>query len=354
MKYVSSPGKGFQLGSISNHFIRYAYAKPLQPELNRLFGTEVGDRSHYSKNMVSDQNGQITVQYLDRKGRIIASAYAGPTPEGLVDLDGREQPVTITDTLTRGNHPAKPGNEIQLVFDVALTTDNMTLNYGLKTALFDDPCVLINDREITYEVLIEVEDDDGNLLANAIQTSGQPSGLDITLFTPASTIGFVPVGDPTNTSTTSVTAGLTIYGLVPGKSYKITRTLRLNQADMDDAMDLVEAKLNSDLEDYKVNPTSSAGCLPFNYEETETCFEGCRKQCVDALSIEIDGVVHYITSFGTDNGSSTGGGFALGQSNVGQLPTQDQYTTDSNDVDYQALLAACLGECNQLFDVPDV
>lgn len=72
-------GLSHQIGS--GHETKYYYGKPAQQELDALFGTEAGDASHYSKNMVRDANGQMSISYMDMHGRTIATALAGdPTP----------------------------------------------------------------------------------------------------------------------------------------------------------------------------------------------------------------------------------------------------------------------------------
>ncbi|RXK86142.1 scabin-related ADP-ribosyltransferase [Filimonas effusa] len=75
------PGEG--------HDTRYFYASPAQDELDALFGTEVGDQSHYFKNAVQDANGQFSVSYVDMHGRTIATALAGDKPAGMKELDSK-------------------------------------------------------------------------------------------------------------------------------------------------------------------------------------------------------------------------------------------------------------------------
>ncbi|MEO0628276.1 MAG: hypothetical protein AAFY91_14885, partial [Bacteroidota bacterium] len=79
-------GVGLQLQVDSAHDTRYYYGKPNQWELDRLFGVNVGWARHYEKHMVIDPNGQSSVSYLDSKGRVIATALAGPDPSALEPL----------------------------------------------------------------------------------------------------------------------------------------------------------------------------------------------------------------------------------------------------------------------------
>jgi RHS repeat-associated protein len=77
----SGVGKDHQIGS--GHETNYLYGKPSQPELDALFGTEVGYADHYSKNVVKDANGQRSVSYVDMHGRTIATALAGDPTAGI-------------------------------------------------------------------------------------------------------------------------------------------------------------------------------------------------------------------------------------------------------------------------------
>jgi RHS repeat-associated protein len=77
-------GASFQLNS--GHETRYFYGKPSQKELDRLFGVEAGNSSHYLKNMVVDPNGQISVSYINASGKTIATALAGNVPGNVFGL----------------------------------------------------------------------------------------------------------------------------------------------------------------------------------------------------------------------------------------------------------------------------
>ncbi len=80
------------------------YGKAGQRELDRLFGVEVGDCSHYLKAMVIDPNGQASVSYIDANGRTIATALAGGPPTRLDALPSAavgEPRVRINETLIK-------------------------------------------------------------------------------------------------------------------------------------------------------------------------------------------------------------------------------------------------------------
>ncbi len=97
----SATGSVFKLGS--NHETKYYYGIPGENDLDVLFGTEAGDRTHYFKNMLRDANGQYAISYLDMYGRTVATALAG-TPDS-ASLDNLSSNITfpVTDTLSRAN-----------------------------------------------------------------------------------------------------------------------------------------------------------------------------------------------------------------------------------------------------------
>ncbi len=94
----SGVGKTNSLGSGKE--TQYMYGTPLQTELCRLFGTNVGQAVHYKKNAVIDPNGQTSVSYLDMDGKVVATALAGVNP-----------PTSNLDNLTGNGSTARTINE---------------------------------------------------------------------------------------------------------------------------------------------------------------------------------------------------------------------------------------------------
>jgi RHS repeat-associated protein len=103
----------------SGNEMKYYYSQPTSSfELNRLFGYEVGDLTHYKRNVVVDPNGQVSVSYLDPQGRTIATALAGGNPQnidgspillGLEDEENDELHNSISANLLAGNAPYATG-----------------------------------------------------------------------------------------------------------------------------------------------------------------------------------------------------------------------------------------------------
>jgi len=84
VKRQSGVGKDFRMDG--DHATRYYYGSAAPAELIRLFGRNVGNASHYKKNLVVDANGQVSVSYHDQSDRVIATALAGEKPENLTPL----------------------------------------------------------------------------------------------------------------------------------------------------------------------------------------------------------------------------------------------------------------------------
>jgi RHS repeat-associated protein len=105
-------GPDHQIGS--GHETKYFYGKPSQPELDALFGTEVGDADHYSKNMVQDANGQRSVSYVDMHGRTIATALAGDPTDGIDSIiNNTDYPTLNPPGSIRNNLLTPTSNVIQ-------------------------------------------------------------------------------------------------------------------------------------------------------------------------------------------------------------------------------------------------
>ena len=81
----SAVGSTFKMGG--GRETRYFYGNPSQAELDRLFGNEVGDASHYQKVLAVDANGEVSVSYYDMKERLIASAIVPSADTSLLAVD---------------------------------------------------------------------------------------------------------------------------------------------------------------------------------------------------------------------------------------------------------------------------
>ncbi len=139
-------GEVFQPGNTANntyqkHDTKYFYAKPDQPKLDYLFGTNVGYAQFYQKNMVVDPNGQVSVSYVDLDGKTIATALAGETPESLDPLRSNASAsftvdlISGTDMVNEQDHSITNSQAFTVSGNGALYKFNYALNKNTYQAL---------------------------------------------------------------------------------------------------------------------------------------------------------------------------------------------------------------------------
>ncbi len=155
-------GPKYQLGE--DYETKYFYGKPAQEHLNRLFGTEVGYNSHYKKNMVIDANNQVSVSYLDARGKVIATALAGDTPKNLIALESNKQknpdPMVIN---LLDNKPHLPGDPVlQSTFTHLVTSaGDHEFQYGIGAERYQPECLTKACYDCVYDLVISVKDECG-------------------------------------------------------------------------------------------------------------------------------------------------------------------------------------------------
>jgi RHS repeat-associated protein len=108
-RLMTQSGIGLAHKMGSKHETKYYYGGASQEELDGLFGTEAGNFSHYSKNMVKDANGQMSVSYVDMHGRTIATALAGDAPK---DAAGNIM-LQALDKNNPAHYPGQSGTSIK-------------------------------------------------------------------------------------------------------------------------------------------------------------------------------------------------------------------------------------------------
>ncbi len=91
-------GKTHRIGG--GHEKHFYYVKPTERDLRELFGSNVGDLSHYNKQIVIDENGQASVIYSDQNNRTIATGLMGEAPTNLLPLDNNPAGAEVTTTST--------------------------------------------------------------------------------------------------------------------------------------------------------------------------------------------------------------------------------------------------------------
>ncbi|MFT6128712.1 MAG: RHS repeat-associated protein, partial [Neolewinella sp.] len=136
-------GVGSTLQAGSEHDTRYYYGKANQWELDRLFGINVGNASHYEKRMVIDPNGQASVSYVDAKGRTIATALAGERPDQLDPITSylaasKMQPIQVSIL-----NNIREEDAVMATYSILVDTEQeYDLCYALGKAEFATGCCL--------------------------------------------------------------------------------------------------------------------------------------------------------------------------------------------------------------------
>lgn len=219
----SGVGPTYRLGS--NHETKYYYNRPVQSELDALFGTEVGVASHYFKNAVSDANGQLSVSYVDMHGRTIATALTGERGnKNLNDLPSKKL-LTVTDSLSGVDNNIITERGIQSMFPLLIDADSSLCSFNYLLA----PPVLQKkgcDSAITYytglyDLRIRITDDVRNQ-----RLGGQPVEVVFRNYDPAAIIAGQ---HPSLPDTIKVSFSRMLYKGV----YNVTKTLEISKQAMD-------------------------------------------------------------------------------------------------------------------------
>jgi RHS repeat-associated protein len=236
-RILAQSGVGAAHKMASTRETKYYYGTPAQEELDGLFGTEVGNRSHYFKNMVKDANGQMSVSYTDMHGRTIATALAGETPGNLLALnisDPVQYPNQAGSTITRNllsrETNIEKGNSIESInsilvpaptsyeFHYELNPQTLQLNSCTSTPICYD-CL--------YDLEISITDESGDVVPIVRKYNNLSLGIDEDCNTEPPKFQEVdnPIPRPSNI------IGFTEV-LQPG-SYSIRKTLTISEASLD-------------------------------------------------------------------------------------------------------------------------
>lgn len=173
----SGVGPAHAMGS--GHETKYFYGTPAPEELDGLFGTEAGYFSHYSKSMVQDANGQVSISYVDMFGRTVATALAGAAPAGMQSINnpahypGQQGTAIERNLLDVSTNIVKNNNTIESVNSLLVPTPTAyQFEYKLTPeALQVDACPDNNPPQYCYDCLYDLE------IAIADETGEQPPSV---------------------------------------------------------------------------------------------------------------------------------------------------------------------------------
>ncbi|MFN6943669.1 MAG: DNRLRE domain-containing protein [Cytophagaceae bacterium] len=167
---IQDPHQGYQ-------YTKYYYGNAEENELRRLFGNNVGDASHYFKQMSKDPNGQLSISYLDQSGQVVATALTGSTPENLLSVDEDNfyinKNLIANNRVDRNNFVTRSSNTI---FNVIEDTP-YNFSYSLSGIINDLPEFQVCEA-CTYTLKIYILDPDGELVGGNVRTeSVSPSSF---------------------------------------------------------------------------------------------------------------------------------------------------------------------------------
>ncbi|MBX7227392.1 MAG: hypothetical protein K1X55_15260 [Chitinophagales bacterium] len=179
----------FDENPANSHYSRYYYGQPTQTELNRLFGSNVGEAQYYSKVMAVDPNGQVSVSIQNMAGKTIMTALAGDNPNNLHELqDGLNDnapeiaETNVTEDLSTKNKIGIDGRSLVIDHEILNTTPNTdyTFTYDLDGAIAEfhsgvlPPGATAFCKECKYHLDIKIYNQRGELVDMTL-TSTQPT-----------------------------------------------------------------------------------------------------------------------------------------------------------------------------------
>lgn len=288
-------GQEFQLGS--GHETQYFYGHPLQDQLDRLFGSEVGDATHYQKNMVVDPNGQVSISYLDQEGRVIATSLAGALPSNMLQLESGLGGTTglSSDLFTSDENGNSTANKVSIdgrskLFNQVITISDetdLTIYYGIEIGRFKDDCL---EETVcfscVYDLAIEVRNQCGELISPTAYQTKKTGRFDLV----GETIVFKMDCEDFEDNTFSFTIDSED---VPVGTYQITKKLTVND-------EAIQAYLTKYL-DPAINNCRNTFAELEDIEESNSDINDCNEDfSCDECVTNLGTLLAYIEAGGTE------------------------------------------------------
>jgi len=257
VRRVGAPGLTHQLGN--GHDKRFAYGVPAQAELDRWFGNDAGKAEHYQRVVMTDENGQQYIQYINPKGQVVGSGLLGPAPENLQALSRADQSVTLN--VTEESRPQEADGFLVWSRTVTLSQPgNIQLDYAFEPALLDT--ALCNRNlclSCIYDLEVELRNSCGEYLWRMRATLGN-------------------LAEIANCRISSLRRDTLLTGLPPG-DYHLSKRLRVNEASVDAAVDQIMAANDCWRDNYaapaQAPPCPAADdCISCQYEFEEITLPG--------------------------------------------------------------------------------
>jgi len=290
-------GPVYQLGE--GHETKYYYGSPNQIQLDRLFGSEVGDAAHYKKNIVIDANGQASVSYLDQEGRTVATALAGDAPKDAnnvtilapLDSEGNAKKTLTIDLFAKNALGVSTLNAANIPLDAIVFNSQLLVayrsvyefQYDLNIAQLTDSCLNLKNIcfSCVYDLEIRITDECGQDVAPILGT--QPVYKTIGHFT-ADASGNVAAFNLDCTGPAPFAHSESFNLNLPVGNYTVSKILTVNKEARDfyvaAYLDTTYNKCVKTLDDFQQ--------AAFAKIDTADCFIDCKK-CTTAL-LNINGI----------------------------------------------------------------
>lgn len=252
---------------LNSHESKFFYVKPSQEELFLLFGNEVGDASHYTKEVVQDPNGQVSIAIKNLSGNVIATALAGPntnTPN-LLPIDGNKVVDNSIRTLNLDYKSIINNSDNALMYAESFeitAASNYTIEYNVSPEIFQDPCLSNICFTCVYDLSIKLIDECGNeMIPNGPITRKVGNVESTNINTSCSTIVFNLTPQPISIP-------------LPIGKYTLIKTLTVNEASFKEyeSLYLNNTACVKTLEDFEEEELAKIDLRFCNYT-CETCEE---------------------------------------------------------------------------------
>jgi RHS repeat-associated protein len=255
-------GVGEAFSSDGSHVSRTYYGQAARAEIVRLFGSNVGNASHYKKNLVVDNNGQISVAYLDQEGRTIATALAGDPPANVNALQSYLDLAPYAAVTVDVSDKNKKDNTASLTVHKILNgTPNTSYTFNYSMSALSAQVTGFGCNGCTYDLTISVTDPDGKPISLSGAAGNQAQSGDLTYKRYAIATSGTNCSAVTNVNDISITLSLAEIG-----DYTITKSLVPRPLSFDYVKSQVEGNGNYQtlrdnlMNSYTVNTTECATC----------------------------------------------------------------------------------------------
>ncbi|WCL81166.1 papain fold toxin domain-containing protein [Saprospira sp. CCB-QB6] len=167
----SGVGGPYQLGT--GRETRYFYGSASTTELRRLFGSNVGNATHYEKHVTVDANGQASVAYVDQAGQTVATALAGEAPTNVEELSHKESYDQRLDMMGSNVLANNQSSMTHVLLKTDMGVQTFSFDYQVDASYFELAGFQNSLCEsCAYALEIEVTDPDGHYVSPSSLTGG--------------------------------------------------------------------------------------------------------------------------------------------------------------------------------------